>query len=94
MQKQSMDTTTEKKEREQKKVQKKKMGSKRQGEEFFLLLQISNAQTTTIPRKMSLLGSQMEIRIKPHNLLNYGGVCKLTGLDRNNHMNTGQGFHK
>jgi len=50
------------------------MGSKGQGEEFFLLLQISNAQTTTIPRKMALLGSQMEIRIKPHNLLNYGGV--------------------
>ena len=70
------------------------MRSKEQGKEFFLLLQISNVQTTIIPRKKALLGFQMEIRIKPHNLLDYGGVCKLTGLNRNNHMNTEQGFYK
>lgn len=70
------------------------MRSKGQGEEFSLLFQISNVQTTIIPQKKALLGSQMEIRIKPHNLLNYGGVCKLTGLNRNNNMNTEQGFHK
>jgi len=70
------------------------MRSKGQGEEFFLLLQISNAQTTIIPRKKALLGSQMEIRIKLHNLLNYGGVRKLTGLNRNNYMNKERGFHK
>jgi hypothetical protein len=84
----------EKKEREEKKVYKKKMRSKEQGEEFFLLHQISNVQTTIISRKMALLESQMEIRIKPHNLLNCGGVCKLTGFNRNNHMTTEQCFHK